>query len=353
MRSSGESPARDAVLTETPGIQYLVTGPHGIVHQYAAGWADLGSRSPMTVATTMMGYSMSKTITAAAVMRLVQDGTIALDGPITEYVGSLPYDPRITIRQLLSHTSGLPNPIPLRWVHSATSHQHFDERAALNSVIAKHPRQSFRPGRRFSYSNIGYWLLGRMVESVTQRPFTSFVTDHVLQPIGASPDELGYAVADPARHATGYLERYSVMNLARRFLIAPEFVGAYAGRWLEIKSHYLNGPAFGGLVGTARGFGAFLRDQLSSRSAILDDATRAMLCEPQRTMNGALVPMTLGWHVGDREGRRFFYKEGGGGGFHCLMRLYPNDRIGSVVMTNATRFGVDAYLDTADRRFLA
>jgi len=63
--------------------------------------------------------------------------------------------------------------------------------------------------------------------------------------------------------------------------------------------------------------------------------------------------MTLGWHVGDREGRRFFYKEGGGGGFHCLMRLYPNDRIGSVVMTNATRFGVDAYLDTADRRFLA
>lgn len=58
--------------------------------------------------------------------------------------------------------------------------------------------------------------------------------------------------------------------------------------------------------------------------------------------------MTLGWHVGERDGTRFFYKEGGGGGFHCMMRLYPSDGIGTVVMTNATGFDVRGLLETAD-----
>lgn len=55
--------------------------------------------------------------------------------------------------------------------------------------------------------------------------------------------------------------------------------------------------------------------------------------------------MTLGWHIGDLDRTRFFYKEGGGGGFHCMMRVYPGDGIGTVVMTNATGFGVRRLLD--------
>jgi len=61
--------------------------------------------------------------------------------------------------------------------------------------------------------------------------------------------------------------------------------------------------------------------------------------------------MTLGWHIGIRDGRSYFYKEGGGGGFHCLMRVYPHHHIGSVVMTNATGFDVDAYLNACDPQF--
>ena len=341
------------VLSRTPGIQYLVLNSQGTVHEYDGGWADLRSRIPMTAATTMMGYSMSKTITAAAVMRLVQDRKIGLDHSASKYVGTLPYGATITVRQLLSHTSGVPNPIPLRWVHLAARHPQFDERAAFEAVLTAHPRLRFRPGSRFAYSNIGYWLLGHVVEHASGQPFTSYVTTHVLNAIGASPDDLGYAIPDPNRHATGYLEKYSLMNLAKRLLIAPEFIGTYDGPWLQIKSHYLNGPAFGGLVGTARGFARFLHDQLAPRSAIFDDATRTLFCEPQRTADGTSIPMTLGWHIGVRDGRRYFYKEGGGGGFHCLMRLYPPHDAASVVMTNATGFDVDAYLNASDPQFIA
>jgi hypothetical protein len=63
--------------------------------------------------------------------------------------------------------------------------------------------------------------------------------------------------------------------------------------------------------------------------------------------------MTLGWHIGNLNGERFFYKEGGGGGFHCMMRLYPGDGLGTVIMTNATGFDVGRLLDIIDPVFLA
>lgn len=345
-------PAVRAALSRTPGLQYLVLDARDTVCEYAGGWADLRSRVPMTRSTTMMGYSISKTVTAAAVMRLVQAQDVGLDVPVTEYLGALPYTERITIRHLLSHTAGLPNPIPLRWVHLAARHPQFDEAAALDAVLAAHPRLASHPGTRYAYSNLGYWLLGRVVERVSGEPFTAAVTTRVLEPVGASAGELGYLIPDPSRHATGYLEKYSIMNLVKRFLIAPEFIGTYAGRWLQIESHYVNGPAFGGLVGTVRGLGAFLRDQLAAHSAVLDDPTRTLFFETQRTRRGTPVPMTLGWHVGDRDGVRHYYKEGGGGGFHSLMRVYKQHGIASVVMTNATAFDVHAFLDACDREFL-
>jgi D-alanyl-D-alanine carboxypeptidase len=62
--------------------------------------------------------------------------------------------------------------------------------------------------------------------------------------------------------------------------------------------------------------------------------------------------MTLGWHVGSMDGASFYYKEGGGAGFHCMMRLYPHSRIATVVMTNATRFDVSECLNLLDRTFV-
>src|SRR6185295_18013186 len=98
----------------------------------------------------------------------------------------------------------------------------------------------------------------------------------------------------------------------------------------------VNGAAFGGIVGTARGFGVFLRDQLQARSVLIGDEARRVLYDPRQAVPTLSVPMTLGWHVGEANGRRYFFKEGGGGGFHCLMRLYPDRDLGTVLMTNAT-----------------
>jgi CubicO group peptidase (beta-lactamase class C family) len=251
---------------------------------------------------------------------------------------------------LLTHTGGVPNPIPLRWVHPVAAHDRFDEDAAFQTVLRAHPRLSHRPGTRYAYSNIGYWMLGKIVERVSGRPFTGYVATHILQPLGITAADLGYALSGPERHAVGYLERYSLANLLKHWLIDGDLIGDYEGRWLRIESHYPNGPAFGGLVGTARGFARFLQDQLCPHSVLFSDATRAAFYAPQCTRTGKAIPMTFGWHIGEANAVRFFFKEGGGGGFHSMMRLYATRGVASVVMTNATNFDVAGCLNHVDRQ---
>ena len=337
--------------SKTPGLQYLVVDRERLRFEHDAGWADIGHHVPMTAATTMMAYSMSKTITAAAVLQLVAARRAALDDPIDKYHPT-PYGPGISVRHLLAHLSGIPNPIPLRWVHSAARHASFDARAALDAELRAHPRPVSAPGAKYRYSNIGYWLLGRVVERASGQPFASYVSERVLAPLGISSSDLGYAVPDASRHAHGYLEKYSFLNLAKRLLIDREFIGDYEGPWLRIEPHYMNGPAFGGLVGTARGFGKLLQDELRPKSALFDRTTRDLFYTSQRTTTDHVVPMTLGWHVGDLGGVPFFYKEGGGGGFHSEMRIYRASGVATVVMANATGFDVKRCLNSLDRRFL-
>jgi CubicO group peptidase (beta-lactamase class C family) len=352
-RSEQARAALNALITrgKTPGIQYVVVDSARTLFEYDGGWADLGNRIPMRPDTTLMAYSMSKTITAVAALTLVQERCLDLDRPIDDYVEGSPYGPAVTVRQLISHTSGIPNPIPLRWVHPADATP-FDEPEALARVLRQYARLASRPGTRYAYSNIGYWLLGSVIARASGAPFTAYVDRHLREDLRLSPDDLGYMIPDPARHAAGYLEKYSWINLLKGFLVDPTLIGDYERRWLRIRSHYVNGPAFGGLVGTARGFATFLQDQLRHRSRLLDEATRALFYTPQQVASHTLIPMTLGWHVGTGSSGSYFYKEGGGGGFHCMMRLYPGNGVGTVVMTNATGFDVYGCLNSLDPLFL-
>jgi CubicO group peptidase (beta-lactamase class C family) len=334
---------------KTPGLQYLALDADRTLLEHCAGLANIGRRAPMAPTTTLTAYSMSKTVTAAAVLSLVQAGRLGLDDSLERWVPENPYGPAVLVKHLLAHTSGIPNPLPLRWAHRTERHQTFDEAAALGAVLRDHARLSNPPGAKYVYSNIGYWLLGRIVEAASGETFPGYVREHLLSPLGIEAEELGYAIPDVSRHATGYLEKYSLMNLVKGFLMDRALVAEYEGRWLRINDHYLDGPAFGGLIGTARAFGAFLQDQLARRSRLFDDPTRELLYEPQHILDGASIPMTLGWHVGELGGRRFFFKEGGGAGFHCMMRLYRTQGIATVLMTNATGFDVNGCLNRVDQ----
>jgi len=221
-------------------------------------------------------------------------------------------------------------------------------RASCFSIRSYH----FRRELKYGYSNIGYWLLGSIVERASGQSFPSYVGEHVLRPLRIAPQELGSVIPDYRDHAKGYVEKYSWMNLVKRLVIGSELIGGEEGRWVHLNDHYVNGAAFGGLVGNARGFGKFLQDQVRPQSALLGDAARQLFYAPQRSRDGKSLPMTLGWHIGIAGGARFFHMEGGGGGFHSMMRVYPSFGTATVVMTNTTGFDVSKLLDALDSRFL-
>jgi D-alanyl-D-alanine carboxypeptidase len=302
----------------------------------------------MTPATTLMAYSMTKTFTAVAILQLIEKGRLQIDDALDLYLPDTPYRNRgITLREMLTHTAGLPNPIPLRWVHLAEDAGTFDEQQALARILRANAKAIAPPGKKYAYSNIGYWLLGRIVERVTGLSFTDYVRAEIIARLGLSPAEMGFSIFDSSLHAKGYLARFSVVNLLKGFVTDRKYWGGYEGDWLALRSHYPDGPAFGGLLGTARAFGRFLQDQLSGASVLLGPEARQLFVSPQTTAMGRPIPMTLGWHTG-RKGQPYFFKEGGGGGFHGEMRLYPEVNFASVALANSTGFRVARFLNEAD-----
>jgi D-alanyl-D-alanine carboxypeptidase len=105
------------------------------------------------------------------------------------------------------------------------------------------------------------------------------------------------------------------MNLVKGFVIDRKFLGEYEGKWLRLKSHYLNGPAFGGLVGAARGFSRFLQDQLRTESVLFGPETKRLLETRQTDGAGRPIPMTLGWHVGETDGAAISSRRAAAGAF--------------------------------------
>jgi len=341
------------VQTEVPGLQYIAVTADRVLFEYAGGWADIQGQKAMTLDTTLMAYSMTKTFTAVAILQLAEQRKLSLDDVIDRYLPNAAYHGHgITLRQMLNHTSGVPNPIPLRWVHLAEVDSSFNEAEAIATVLREHPDLAFEPGRKFSYSNIGYWLLGKVIEQVSGQSYPTYIRGNILQPLRLSAQEMDFVIPDESRHAQGYLAKYSLMNLVKGFVIDSKFLGNYEGNWLRLKSHYLNGPAFGGLIGTARGFSRFLQDQLRAESVLFGLETKHLLETRQTDGAGRPIPMTLGWHIGVTNGAAYFFKEGGGGGFHSEMRIYPTKGIASVVLANSTEFNSTKFLNRIDRTLL-
>ena len=143
------------------------------------------------------------------------------------------------------------------------------------------------------------------------------------------------------------------MNLIKGFVTDDDIWGEYEGNWLHVRNVYLNGPAFGGAVGSAKAFSHILQDIMSEKSILVGKNARKFLYSEQKNNSGKYIDMTLGWHVEELNGAKYFYKEGGGAGFHCEMRIYLSDGLASVIMTNRTSFNSRKELSNIDKHFLS
>jgi CubicO group peptidase (beta-lactamase class C family) len=343
--------ARRLGFNDSPGLQYLVLNADSTLFSYAGGMADIAAARAVQEHTTMMIYSMSKTITAAAVLQLMGEGKIALNDPVTKYLPDIPYGSELTVRHLLSQTSGIPNPIPLRWVHLVEDHPRYNENATLQQILKDNAELDFVPGKKYAYSNISYWLLGHIVAKASGQSYDDYVRENIFRRLDIPATEIDFVIPSREEHAKGYLPKWSFVNLFKSFVIDARFVGEYEDGWLHINDHYLNGPSFGGVVASAHAVGIFLQDQLRDNSRLFTRNTKDMLFEQQKNNDGELIEMSLGWHIGSLDKVGYYFKEGGGGGFHCEMRLYPTQKVATVVIGNNTSFDAKGFLSSVDGEF--
>jgi CubicO group peptidase (beta-lactamase class C family) len=112
---------------KSPSIQYILFDKDSIIKRFNLGLADIKDKKEVDENTTYNAFSVTKTFTALAILQLAEQEKLDIEQPINKYLPNFPYTSDITIRQLLTHSAGIPNPIPLSWIHLRSEHKSFDK----------------------------------------------------------------------------------------------------------------------------------------------------------------------------------------------------------------------------------
>lgn len=341
---------RQVEENKTPSVQYVVFNPDAVLHQFRLGFSDIKNKLNVNENTTYHVYSVTKTFTALAVLQLAGQNKIDISQPVILYLPAFPYAVEITVQQLLTHTAGIPNPIPLSWIHLAAEHESFDRKTFFAQIYQKNKRTKSQPNEKYSYSNLGYVLLGELIEQVSGTGYEAYVKDNIIKPLKIDQKELDFTIPEMSTHAKGYHKRFSFSNLLLGMLLdKSKYMEHAGGKWLPFKNSYVNGTSYGGLIGTTGAFVTYIRELLKPNSILISDEYKKLLFTENFTSNNKATDMCLGWFSGKLNGIKYFTHAGGGGGYYCEIRIYPGPGIGSVIMFNRTGMTDERFLDKLDK----
>jgi CubicO group peptidase (beta-lactamase class C family) len=170
--------------TDGPGCALGISRNGEVVYQNGYGMANLELEVPITPASIFHVASVSKQFTAAAVMLLVQDGSLSLDDDIRTHLPELPdYGHRITIQHLLTHTSGLRDQWDLLYMARGRFEEDRITEADVLEIVGRQNALNFAPGSEFLYSNTGYTLAGTIVRRVSGKSLREFAHERIFQPL--------------------------------------------------------------------------------------------------------------------------------------------------------------------------
>ncbi|MGD9721830.1 MAG: serine hydrolase domain-containing protein [Pirellulales bacterium] len=293
-----------------PGIALLVVKDGQTVKAQGYGLANVEHSVPVTAETIFQSGSMGKQFTATGVMMLVEDGRLALDDSVRKVLTDAPesWQP-ITVRHLLSHTSGLGDyPVSFNLQRDYTEDQ-------LLEAIYK-SKLDFAPGDDWRYSNLGYATLGILMHKVAGKPYGEFLAERIFRPLGMTATRI-ISEADIVPHrAAGY--RLVDGELKNQTWVAPTLNTTADG------SLYVN------LLDMARWNAALDTEQLVKRTTLEQMWTPVPLHNGQPNKGN----YGFGWVCEDVAGHRVMQHGGAWQGFVSHIARYPDDRLTVVTLAN-------------------
>ena len=292
-----------------PGMAVAVVKDGKVVVAKGYGLSNVEHLVPMTPETVFQSGSLGKMFTAAVVMLLVEDGKLSLDDSITRFYPDAPWRWRgITVRHLLSHTSGIPD------YEDTTLDFRKDYTEEELARIAFGMKLEFEPGSRWSYSNTGYVLLGAIIRKASGRFYGDVLRERVFVPMGM-------------RTATIISEEDIVPNRAAGYRRAQGEL-----RNQEWVSPSLNTTADGGLYLSILDYVAW--DAGIRSRKVLKPASWEASFTPVKLQSGKTYPYGFGWAVDDFSGQRRQHHGGAWQGFRTYLSRYLGDDLTVIVLAN-------------------
>lgn len=354
MNSALDGALEQLTSKPVPGIGVVVVDGQTVRVRAAAGTRAVGTGAPMTPDTVAMWFSMTKIVTATALMRLVEQEALSLDDPIHRFLPEFPEPragwPRVRVHHLLSHSAGLANPIPVRWVHPAESPGE-DPRSFALRLLRRHRRLRFPAGSRAAYSNLGYVALGEVIRSAAGEPYQDYVRAQILEPLSMRNTGFRYEALG-GEVATGYQLRRSPMTPLLQLILPRGILGPPEGRFVALNPFLVEGSAYGGLLGSVADAARFMAMHLNGGEFEGVRILRPGSVAAMQTIRaaGRTLEVGLGWfRRGSPRSRGGPHLEhlGGGAGFWSMMRIHPQRRIGVVAMGNSTKYDHELVAKTA------
>jgi CubicO group peptidase (beta-lactamase class C family) len=298
----------------SPGCAVGVTRDGALAFERAYGLADVGRNIPLTPSTRFYVASLSKQFTAMSVVLLAQDGRLSLDDSVRRWVPELPsFGKTITIRHLLTHTSGLRDYMTLLAVSGWPTDGQLSERQFLD-LIHRQRTLNFAPGDEFLYSNTGYALLGIIVKRASGESLRDFAAKRIFQPLGMTHTEFrDDHTEDIPNRAVGYeATEGGVVETNPRIDVVGD-----AGVFSTIED-------------LAKWEANFSDARVGGQAAI--DA----MTEPGRLNNGQKIPYGFALVLGEMRGMKTIAHSGAFGGFRTEFLRFPEVDIGVVTLCNTS-----------------
>jgi len=302
-----------------PGLSLAIVRDGRVAKAQGYGFANLELRARSTKETVYEIGSNTKQFTAAAIMMLVEDGKVHLEDTITKYFPEAPEEWRgITIRHLLSHTSGIQNHVAVpHWLNVFRTNLAFETappRDELLKMFFKLPLE-FQPGETWAYDNTGYYLLGSVIEKASGKSYWQFLDERIFKPLGMNATRNTDPQPIVPNRASGY--EWKNDHFENRPILLPA-IAFSAGSLLST-------------VEDMAKWDAALSSEKSLKKSSLDQMWTAAI-----TNNGPDAPFNygFGWFVDSYHGHRLVQHSGGTPGFSSVIYRFINDKLTIIVLTN-------------------
>ena len=326
-----------------PGTAFGVIADGKLIYSGGFGYTDLAKKTPATAQSVFRIASMTKSFTAMAIMKLRDAGQLRLDDAASLYIPALKKVPLltadapvITVRHLLSHAAGFPEDNP--W----GDRQLADTEAELTQLIEQGISFANVSGVAYEYSNLAFAMLGRIISTVSKRPYQQYITQEILKPLGMNHTFWEYTAVPADLLAHGY--RFQNGQFLEETLLHDGSHGAMGGLLTSIED-FAKYAAFHLSAWPPRNDAETGPIKRSSLREMQQPATFSNLNANFKYPNGRGVAMTssyaygLGWSI-DGEGRVFGGHSGGLPGFGSQWKMMPDYGIAVVAFSNLTYGGL-------------